>query len=98
MKQNCWEVKQCGRQPGGTKAEELGICPATIETRADGINGGTNGGRACWAIQKTLCGDRVQGGLAEKLSVCLKCDFYAIVRREEAVNFATSREILTRLN
>ena len=25
---NCWEVKQCGRQPGGPKAGEFGVCPA----------------------------------------------------------------------
>jgi len=24
---NCWEFKKCGREPGGEKASELGICP-----------------------------------------------------------------------
>jgi len=95
---NCWEAKKCGRQPGGERCDELGICPAAIEKRTDGMNSGINGGRTCWAIQKTLCGDKVQGGLAEKLNICLKCDFYAVVRREEAPNFSTSKEILTRLN
>ena len=26
-KRNCWEVKQCGREPGGTHEKDLGICP-----------------------------------------------------------------------
>ncbi|MFH1060825.1 MAG: PAS domain S-box protein [Pseudomonadota bacterium] len=25
---NCWEVKKCGRIPGGRQVEELGLCPA----------------------------------------------------------------------
>lgn len=25
---NCWEVKKCGRIPGGHQVEELGLCPA----------------------------------------------------------------------
>jgi len=28
-KLNCWEFKKCGRQPGGPKVAELGVCPAT---------------------------------------------------------------------
>jgi len=27
-KYNCWEFKKCGREPGGEKADRLGICPA----------------------------------------------------------------------
>lgn len=98
MRQNCWEHKQCGRQPGGEKAHELGICPAATEIKVHGLNGGINGGRACWAVQKTLCGDTIQGGLAEKLSGCLKCDFYSTVRDQEGSGFSTSREILARLD
>jgi len=30
---NCWEFKKCGREPNGLKAIELGICPASIESR-----------------------------------------------------------------
>jgi hypothetical protein len=28
-KLNCWEVKKCGREPGGVKVKELGVCPAS---------------------------------------------------------------------
>jgi hypothetical protein len=40
---NWWEFKKCGREPGGAKAAELGICPSASETRVDGINNGKNG-------------------------------------------------------
>ena len=25
---NCWEYMKCGREKGGEKADELGVCPA----------------------------------------------------------------------
>ena len=50
MKINCWEFKKCGRQPGGAKAAELGVCPATVSAVLNGAHGGQNAGRACWVI------------------------------------------------
>ena len=73
---NCWEFKKCGRESGGEKNKELGICPASTEIKAHGINSGTNGGRACWVINKTLCGNQVQGAFIQKLNGCMNCEFY----------------------
>ena len=89
MAQNCWEFKKCGRQPGGSRVAELGLCPASIEAGADGLNGGLKGGRICWALTGTLCGGKVQGTLAQKLAGCMKCEFYKLVRAEqgEALKF-----------
>jgi len=98
MKLNCWESKKCGRELGGEKSDELGVCPASTEQRLHGINDGTNGGRACWALQQTLCGDQVQGAFAEKFASCLKCDFYTNVRHEEGSNFKISKDILAIIN
>ncbi len=61
MKRNCWQVMDCGREPAGSKVEELGVCPAAIVERANGVNDGLNGGRICWAIAGTFCGGEVQG-------------------------------------
>ncbi len=94
-KQNCWEFKKCGRQPAGPKAAELGVCPASIERRTSGVNGGSQGGRACWALTGTLCGARVQGTFASKLVSCQKCEFYEVVRREEGAAFVGANSILT---
>ena len=83
MKQNCWEAKACGREPGGMRSVELGVCPAATNQGANGLNDGQNGGRICWALTGTLCGGKVQGAFAQKLSDCMQCDFYMRVRTEE---------------
>ncbi len=94
---NCWEYTKCGRQPGGDKVKELGVCIASIEKRTNGIHGGINGGRVCWAIAGTLCRGQIQGSFAQKLADCLKCDFYHLVRKEEGENFVLSKDILPML-
>jgi len=80
---NCWEFKKCGRQPGGSRAAELGVCPSAVDSGVDGMNGGLNGGRICWALTGTLCGGKVQGTFAEKLGNCSVCDFYLLVYKEQ---------------
>ena len=60
---------KCGREPGGLKADELGICSAAIETSTDSINGGENGGRACWALSGTFCEEKCKGLLQKKLAI-----------------------------
>ena len=87
MKQNCWEFKKCGREPGGVKVLDLGVCPATTETSADGLNGGEKGGRICWAVTGTFCGGKVQGTFAQKQISCLACDFFVKVKEEEWRDF-----------
>lgn len=95
MKTNCWDFKKCGRQPGGEKVNELGVCPAAVEERTDGINSGSKGGRACWAITGTMCGGKIQGSHAQKLGNCLNCDFYQIVQKEERPDFKTAGYIVS---
>jgi hypothetical protein len=95
--ENCWEFKKCGREPGGAKAAELGICPASTEALADGANRGRKGGRVCWAVAGTLCGGKVQGSFAVKAASCLQCQFYGLVAREEGPRLANARDILARL-
>ena len=83
MKQNCWDFKNCGRQPGGEKTRVLGACPAATMTKLDGIHGGENAGRACWIVAGTLCGEEISGTFARRYGNCEACDFYRMVRREE---------------
>ena len=97
MAQNCWEVKKCGREPGGAKAQELGVCPAATEARTSGFNRGRNAGRCCWAVAGTLCGGQKQGVFAEKLGNCMKCEFYALVMKEEGASVVRTAEILQKL-
>ena len=74
---------ECGREPGGINADELGACPAVTDLSFNGINSGKCGGRFCWAVTGTLCGGKVQGSFAEKRDTCISCDFYKRVQAEE---------------
>ncbi len=85
LKQNCWEFIKCGREPGGEKAAKLGICMASIDISADGLNGGKNGGRMCWAISGTFCGKKLQGFFAKKQLSCRACIFFKKVKEEEGI-------------
>jgi diguanylate cyclase (GGDEF)-like protein len=64
---NCWEVKNCGREQGGARVDELGICPAYPDR-----------GHSCWLVTGTLCGDEVQGTFAQKEMNCLQCKTYKL--------------------
>jgi hypothetical protein len=81
--QNCWEVLNCGREPGGAHAEERGVCPAAIDQEAHGLNHGKNGGRICWAIVGTFCDGDPSGSNVERNKVCSDCEFYQKVKAEE---------------
>jgi len=96
-KSNCWESKKCGREPGGARVSELGVCPAAAETSVNAVNGGKNGGRCCWVIAGTLCGGKVQGSFAMKLANCVLCDFYKKVNEEEGKDMARPKDILDKL-
>jgi len=92
-KLNCWEFNNCGREPGGANANELGICPATTERRLDGVHGGKNAGRACWVVAMTLCNGKLQGSFAKKYDNCMECDFCKKVKEEERSNCQPSASL-----
>jgi hypothetical protein len=87
MKKNCWEIKKCGREINGIKTYELGVCPAALSSKYDGLNCGSLGGRYCWKIAGTYCGGEVQGAYADKLLNCVTCDFFKMVKAEEGGAF-----------
>jgi len=96
-KLNCWEVKQCGREPGGQHEKDLGVCPVTLEVRLDEAHGGKNAGRSCWVVAGTLCKGELQGTFAQKYRNCEVCEFYKQVKREEAHQFVLSAVLLSKL-
>lgn len=91
---NCWEVKNCGRQPGGDQVVTLGECPAVSAFACHRVNNGINGGRACWAVAGTLCGGKVQGSFTDKVRGCANCDFFHQVSQEEGRTLVPVTEIL----
>lgn len=89
-KKNCWEAKNCGRQPGGAKVAELGVCPAAVADKLTGTHGGQKGGRACWVVAGTFCGGKVQGSFSAKEMNCMACEFYKEVKAEEGTLISSS--------
>ena len=69
-----------------------------MESRLDGVHGGTNAGRACWIVAGTLCGGEVQGTFARKYASCDKCDFYRTVMEESFPGFIFSSVLLARMS
>lgn len=89
-KVNCWEDRRCGRGPNGPLSDRLGLCPTAAETTCDGANGGTNGGRLCWAVvggcEAPGRETPAQGGRS-----CPACPFYLRVKYEEGCHFQITR-------
>lgn len=97
MRRNCWQFKNCGREPGGPNTKAFGVCPAATENRLDAVHGGKNAGRACWVVAGTLCQGETQGTFAMKFGACEACDFYLAVREEEFPEFQFSSSLLGKL-
>ena len=85
VKLNCWEIKKCGREPGGDKVDDMGICPACTDRSCNGINSGNNAGRLCWTIAGTFCGGKIQGDFAQKSVSCMGCVVFKQVKKEEGL-------------
>jgi hypothetical protein len=86
-RENCWEVMQCGREPGGRLARELGICPAAKKSPYDGENGGRFSGRACWKVFGTFCEGHREYSMTRKALHCLNCPFAQKVAEEQGLEF-----------
>ncbi len=96
MKMNCWEFHECGREAGGAKAHELGVCPSATAEKYHGVHGGTKAGRACWVVAGTYCEGKVQGSFADKHEECFSCEFYQHVKDQEKGQFLLTAVLLKR--
>jgi len=67
MLKPCWEIKKCGREEGGDKVEELGVCIAYPDN-----------GHSCWIAAGTFCKGEVQGTFAQKQKLCVICEVYKL--------------------
>jgi hypothetical protein len=85
-RKNCWELKKCGREPGGDNSKELGVCPAALPNRYDGVNNGKCGGRVCWIVAGTA-NREMPAKSAKKLWECIQCDILMQIYIDEKKNF-----------
>jgi hypothetical protein len=92
MLRPCWEIKQCGRERGGKRAAELGVCPAYPDH-----------GHSCWRTAGTFCPGAVEGTFADKLGFCTRCEVFRLYapdvgemegafRRQYPEEYASGRE------
>jgi hypothetical protein len=86
-KQNCWEFMGCSRNVSGFTSDEFGVCPAFFCKALSGIHDGMNGGRSCWMVTGTMCGNSIQGSYLYKAKKCHECDFFLHVKQEEGKKF-----------
>lgn len=87
-KQNCWEIKKCGREPGGEIAGKDGPCPAATDPFFHGVNNGINGGRYCWRLEGTTCRQKLpHHQLRASTLACSQCEVLIRVIREEGSFF-----------
>lgn len=91
---NCWEFKKCNYGPGGDKAYKRGMCVVAMETRLNGIHGGTNGGRACWVVENTNCEADRDTNFAQKYVSCMQCDFYRRVKEQEGEDLVSTENLI----
>jgi hypothetical protein len=86
-KLNCWQFKNCGREPGGVLAEALGECPVAAAMKFDGLNDGVGAGRACWMVPDSAC--RESRSQMARIDPCHTCDFYkrVVFEQEETTRF-----------
>ncbi len=96
-RKNCWEFTGCRNETHGGFANVLGVCPAALESRLDGIHGGRNGGRSCWVVSGTHCHGNVGKSYEQKMKTCSQCGFYRSVKWEESVSFIQSDDLLLKL-
>jgi len=91
---NCWEFTKCGREPGGENSEQLGVCPATVEDKFNGINNGRNGGRFCWFVEETNCSRISNEAFIDRFELCQKCAFFLLVQKQETRHMVVVRNDL----
>ncbi len=93
-KANCWEFRNCGRQPGGENVEELGLCAAATNSIMEGVHDGEKGGRVCWIMVGTQCGQDAAASPDKRKRACMSCDFYNMVKQQEGANLRQAEELL----
>ena len=96
-KKNCWEFMHCGREPEGSCARTMGVCPACTFMPFNRVHGGRAAGRVCWAVDNTLCSGKSSGHFSKKLDFCGRCRFYKMVIDQEGDRVRLSIDLLSRI-
>lgn len=83
---NCWEFKKCGKNIDPEKVNPADSCPALSDVSSSGINGGSCGGRICWAVKGSFSDNKALDA-DDELESCINCEFFNLVKEEEGDSF-----------
>ncbi|MCI5209658.1 MAG: hypothetical protein D3910_12890 [Candidatus Electrothrix sp. ATG2] len=84
---NCWEFKECGREPGGKNISVFGVCPVSVSFGFDSVNNGKNGGRACWIIRESACEQIMRKCCVQEMRECRECDFFVSLKKSRVKRY-----------
>lgn len=71
---NCWEIARCGREPGGSQAQALGVCPAALGESGNSIRHIEASERVSGTVTGNLCYAEIQGTTASQPEACPHCE------------------------
>jgi len=86
---------ECRKNVSGFTPDEFGVCPAVTCKTLNGVHGGMNGGRACWMVTGTMCGNKIQGSYQYKVENCIQCIFFLNVKIEEGKKYVQPETLLS---
>lgn len=95
---NCWDVMKCGREHDSPTVNDQGECAASAAVKANGLHGGLNGGRVCWAIAGSFSGKQPSCTFVARMGGCESCTFYKMVRVMESSDYKQVNDILNICN
>lgn len=72
----CWEFKKCGREHGGARVAELGVCPVANFIKLANSVHGQSAVRACWAAKAPKPGTEDDIESSDRISNCVNCEYY----------------------
>lgn len=84
----------CRKEVAGFGPGEFGVCPAFNCRILHGVHKGLNGGRSCWMVTGTMCGESIQGSYHYKAETCSQCEFFHHVKNEEGEKFIPEETLL----
>lgn len=80
MSGNCWDMKDCGRGPGGRLVGELGECPVVKAVGSKEENGPD---QKCWKVRIKDEKGRLVPNWSRPEKECLNCEVMDITREKE---------------
>jgi hypothetical protein len=88
----------CGREAGGRKAGELGICPVSLRSQPEGVSRAAGRGQPCWAFPGNACDHRSDGQPGQDSLACRQCERMQQVCDREGRYFALRQPPRSRMD